>query len=108
MKKITLHNIKNFFQSYLNMFITWLNKVNWRKEQYEWRENRVKIISPKCLEGKCIHCGCKTPDKFFEPDACENGCYPEWMNEDQWRVYIKTEEDLKESNKANKFKKYKK
>ena len=61
------------------------NPVFWETEQAQWRMERVGKISPKCLEGACIHCGCDTPDKFWEEDSCEFGCYPTWLSEEQWK-----------------------
>lgn len=53
-------------------------------QQVRLRISLVEIRSPKCLEGKCVHCGCETPGKFYEPNACENGCYPEIMSQSDW------------------------
>ena len=94
-KKVNFKNISNFLKSYWNMFITWITGSKWKKDQYEWRKDRVSKISPKCLEGECIHCGCITPDKFYEPDACERGCYPEWMNKEQWKIWNDTAKSFK-------------
>ncbi len=43
------------------------------------RETLVSIQSPECLKGKCVDCGCPTPDKFYETDACEK-CYKQFPN----------------------------
>lgn len=42
-------------------------------------EERIKLVeqkSPECLNGHCKHCGCSTPEKFYEDRGCEAGCYP--------------------------------
>jgi hypothetical protein len=37
---------------------------------------KVERASPFCLtQGKCIHCGCKTPHLFYSTKPCENGCF---------------------------------
>lgn len=39
----------------------------------------VRTKSPECITGgKCKHCLCPTPDKFYEAEGCEHGCYEEW------------------------------
>jgi hypothetical protein len=39
-------------------------------------EFRKKNANPTCLEqGKCIHCGCDTPELFMSDRGCEIGCY---------------------------------
>lgn len=58
--------------------------IYWETEQFEWRVDRVSKVSPKCLEGACVQCGCETPDKFWEEDSCEHGCYPTWLNKKDW------------------------
>lgn len=40
------------------------------------RELIVSYNSPECItSGRCVHCKCSTPDKFYETDACSHGCY---------------------------------
>ena len=90
MKKITFHNVANFFLAHWNKFRTRVFGINWRERQFEWREQQVSIKSPGCLNGECIHCGCDTPDKFWEPDECERGCYPAWMEKAPWENFEKT------------------
>lgn len=88
-KQITLKNIKYFFQGY---FYLGLEKLKWlslilkhRKEQFEFRKQRVTKIHPDCIKNKsCIHCGCATPALFLADKACELGCYPEIMTKKQW------------------------
>lgn len=39
----------------------------------------VQEKSPACIAlGSCVECKCPIPDKFYEQDACEKGCYKKW------------------------------
>lgn len=99
LKDITLKNIKYFFQGYYFLI---LNKLNWlkllfpyRKEQFEFRKQRVYKLNPKCIENKeCIHCHCDTPALFLADKACELGCYPEIMNNKNWKISKERQEYL--------------
>lgn len=45
-------------------------------EIFTQRYEAVSKTSPQCIaSGKCVVCGCDVPEKFYEPDACEKGCY---------------------------------
>lgn len=61
--------------------------IGWATEQFNYRVDRVSKISPKCLEGQCVKCGCDTPDKFWEDLPCESGCYGKWMTEQEWNEF---------------------
>lgn len=89
MKKITFHNVANFIGAYWNKFRAEYLGLNWRERQFEWREQQVMLKSPGCIDGKCVHCKCDTPDKFWEPDPCESGCYPQWMERAAWEMFEK-------------------
>ena len=60
------------------------------EEQSVWRLSQIKENSNECLEkGFCRGCGCLTIDKTFEQDKCALGCYPERMNENDWKIFCK-------------------
>lgn len=55
------------------------------QEQIIWRE---VIHNPECFkQGKCIHCHCDVPDKFYSDKECEGGCYPAIMDKDTWNKF---------------------
>ena len=59
-------------------------------EQSIYRASEIKKKSPICLEqSQCVHCGCSFPEKLFEQDGCEKGCYGERLNEKDWNVFKK-------------------
>ena len=84
-KEITIARILNYFGAIWRSH----NQTDLKQEQFLWRTNMVTKRSPKCLEGQCIHCGCDTPDKFWESAACEFGCYPQWKDPQEWADYKK-------------------
>ena len=93
---VTHERVTNWIKSYIrmnkpeNQAHEDNNSIYWEKEQFNYRVAQVTKKSPKCLEGTCIHCGCETPDKFWEDAACEQGCYPHWMEEAEWKEFKKT------------------
>lgn len=101
--KINLTNIKKFFQGWFRYIIYFLTKrtiilkrleeneimflPKHKKEQFEWR---LMVANPKCIEGgSCIICGCYTPQLQMTDAACEGKCYPEMMNEEDWKNFKK-------------------
>ena len=88
-KKVTYKSIKNFLEAKLMYLRYWWKGESWILEQALWRLEQVKEKSPRCIEeGACINCGCEWKDKkHFEPEACELGCYPEWMNKQEWTQF---------------------
>ena len=87
-KKITLKNIYNYIRAKLRIFYVWVTSNYIDKEDpvvftiesiVEERLEGVLKNSPKCIEkGYCIHCGCPFPDKLYEQESCEYGCYGPW------------------------------
>lgn len=56
-------------------------------EQFVWRQ---QIMNPLCLaQGKCVICGCQTPQLQMAGEACEGNCYPEMMDKKEWENYKK-------------------
>ena len=92
-RTITPHRVVNFFQAKWREHTTPI--LGPAYEQYLWRTELVAKTSPECLKGKCVHCGCDTPDKFWESDACEHGCYPQWLEDAVFQELkaIKNEQD---------------
>lgn len=89
---LTFKKIANFFQAYYRILYYRIFKDHWIEDQVAWREVQVTKKSPACLtRGACIHCGCDMPDKLYETDSCEAGCYPNWMSIDEW-VKVTTNE----------------
>ena len=90
-REVTWHGVINFIEAKLRQFMG----GGWKERQVLWRMNQVARESPLCLEGACVKCGCDTPDKFWETDACSEGCYPTWKPEEEWLMFEKTENDKK-------------
>lgn len=101
--KITLKNIKNFFQGWVRYIRFKIANSNNKlikeglkdavvlaphlEEQFKWR---LQVTNPECLkEGKCIHCGCETPMKQMAGEGCEVGCYPDMMEPEEWNLFKK-------------------
>ena len=85
-KDITPSNIRNFVEGNINFYTK--NYPTYQLEQFLYR---AYLCSP-CLEnGKCTHCGCKTPQMFFAPrkqDAQDNWP-PFFFAEPDWEQYKK-------------------
>lgn len=85
-RSITWARVQNFFEAKYRQHTA----DDIVMEQYYWREKEVARESPECiLSGKCKKCGCEIPDKFFESAECESGCYPEWMEPEEWQEFKK-------------------
>jgi len=86
-RSITLSRIGNFIAAYRRKLFRTDSEAVLIEEQVAWRKRLVETVSPECIkQGKCVHCGCETPDKFYETAPCANGCYPEWLNEEEWAI----------------------
>jgi len=58
------------------------------EEQVSFRLHLVQAKSPECISsGRCVRCGCLTPDKFYESEDCEYGCYPHLLSESEWKSW---------------------
>lgn len=80
-KPPTFSNIKNFFLA----IYRWYKRENYAEDQADWRSYEILEKSPECIEsGTCIHCGCDFPEKLYEEDPCEKGCYPKWKSKEEW------------------------
>lgn len=93
--ELTWAKVWNFIGAYRNKFESSSTDSfsDWKMEQFDWRHKLVAQKSPACITGgACVECGCDTPDKFFEPNACEGVCYPEWMTKEDWETFKNTDE----------------
>jgi len=56
------------------------------KEQIAFRHLKCKDDCVKA--GKCKHCGCGLPGRFFTVKSCNNGDrFPDIMEEEEWKQY---------------------
>lgn len=95
-QSITIRKILNFFWAYFNMIKNYFLPDTSTVDQIEWRVMQVAKKSPACLErAECVHCGCATPDKFWELDGCEMGCYPSWIENFNKKDYADTDNGSK-------------
>lgn len=88
MSRINLTNIKAFIQGESRMMLDFFNSLPFHiQEQVDYRIGMVSEKSPECLKGKCIQCGCSTPDLFYADKQCDGKCYPVMMNEEEWETF---------------------
>lgn len=94
--KITLKNIKSYVQGNSRLLMKkygpeFMQSPWWVQEQVAWRPT---IANPKCIEqSKCVgECGCAIPGKFYSSAECDEGCYPEIMNEAEWTRFKEIQE----------------
>jgi hypothetical protein len=79
-REISVRSVKNWVGSLVNE----ANPEPHIQEQYEMRLRLVSEKSPDCLlNGKC-KCGCDMPEKLYEPEPCEYGCYERMLNQSDW------------------------
>lgn len=58
-----------------------------KQEQFKYR---LQTMNRQCLsQGKCVVCGCETPQLQMVDDGCEGGCYPKMMTPEVWAQYKK-------------------
>ena len=92
-QKITLSNIYNYVTGNANMIFEKAGLVSDQfKEQIAYRSLKC---SRDCVPaGKCVHCGCRLPGRFFTSKSCNNGVrFPDIMTDDEWNQY-KKENDI--------------
>ena len=81
----------------IRVFFRFLTKG--KKEKYEElkvREYLEQIVfrmrkCPDCVEaGECLHCGCKSPELFYDKDNyCSEDRWQEMKNPEEWRKHKK-------------------
>lgn len=79
MKEFSSEDIVNYLEGYFNF---WLYQQGLLSKEKQAIITERKNIAFECLlNGECIHCGCKTPEKFFASDKCSHvNCYREVLN----------------------------
>jgi len=81
---ITPSNIRNFVEGNINFYTK--SYPRYQLEQFLYRAYLCK----PCLEnGKCTHCGCKTPQMFFAPrkQDSQDKWPPFYFHEIDWEDY---------------------
>lgn len=75
-----LKDIRNFLEGYSNYYAQ-VHLPDHIREQVELRA----FLCKPCLDnGKCLYCGCKTPQMFFAPSKKDSkGRFAEFLSEDQ-------------------------
>lgn len=95
-KKINLPNIKGFIQGNLRKFLEdypgFIDDYIYEQIQY-----RLGIMNEICLINKMCPCECSVPQKQYEDRSCENKCYPEIKNKEEWENF-KTENNITKEN----------
>lgn len=83
---MTLTNIKNFLQGYSRLFYDkYIGLSQHQKEQIDYR---IKSCENDCANlGKCIHCGCKYPDRAFTIQSCNKERFPDILSEEEWNEF---------------------
>lgn len=98
-KNIRLRGLKDILNpKKWKIFARYL-KMKALKEEYQelniraYQEQIVlRMKHPECQrcikEGECFHCGCKSPELFFDKDNyCSGGAWDAMMNPDQWEEF---------------------
>lgn len=97
-EQLTFNNMKGFIQGNVRKF---LEDIDYNNLDYYIREQIIyrSLTCRTCtIEGKCVICGCQTPEKFYEDRACEGEKYPYMLEEKEWLKFKQdnniNEEDL--------------
>lgn len=88
-KKITIKNVRQFFEGNLLLLGDKLNLLDAHtREQVEYRASICYESCFKGNEGRCEKCGCKVPGKWYVKESCNNGeKFPDLMSKEDWEVY---------------------
>lgn len=79
--QITLKDISNYLEGNYNFF----NKEHLPAHIEEQVRLRAFLCSDCLQQGKCSHCGCKTPHMFYASHKIDaQHKWAEFMNEAQW------------------------
>lgn len=85
-KKITLTNVKQFFQGYGRMFYNKL--IGLPKHEQEQIEYRAALCKHDCAYRQaCIKCGCNFPGRIFTSKTCNTDRFPDIMPEKEWKEF---------------------
>lgn len=97
-EQITFENMKGFIQGNIRKFMEDVdyNNLPWYiREQIIYRSLTCRTCT---IEGKCVICGCQTPEKFYEDRACEGQKYPYMIdNEEEWLMFKEKNNIMKET-----------
>jgi len=83
-KKLTYKNIRN----YLVAMYKWYTASD--KDRFQFY-NRVVSSDKDCLRNGYCPCFCDVPQKFMEPEKCEENCYNIWLTKKEFLDKIKKE-----------------
>jgi len=85
---LTLKNVKAFIQGnlrYLNekyeLDIDFIKLKDYQQEQVVFRE---MIADRECITNEECKCACPIPKLFYADKTCDEECYPEMMDENNW------------------------
>ncbi len=76
-----LSDVKNFLEGNLNYFLD--------IEQHEAEQVLLRMyLCTDCLQnGKCLYCGCKTPQMFYAPSKKDSqGKFAAFLSKEQWEA----------------------
>lgn len=80
-----LNDTENFIVGNIN----YLNRDNLPVHILQQVELRKMLCAPCLSNGKCLHCGCKTPNMFYSPSKVDSeGKFAEFLNANQWNALV--------------------
>lgn len=85
-KIITLSNIKNYIEGNVQMALAEMGLAEKHiVEQVAYRESKC----PDCAaDGKCMHCHCSLPGRWFSTSSCNDGDrFPALMSPENWEKF---------------------
>lgn len=93
--QITPANVKNFVEGNYNYYIS-------RPSHIEEQANYRAYLCQSCHnEGRCPHCGCRTPQMFYSPSKVDSqGRWGRMLPPDEWDSFKITSEQYKEFEKS--------
>lgn len=102
----TLKNIKNYLIGNLRMLIDkfgpeFLALDTHIQEQIIFRE---KVANDTCKASGYCKCNCSVPGLFYADKTCHDECYPEMLNENDWRAFKEKINQLELSSEHPLFK----
>lgn len=87
-KDITPENINNFLSGHTNYLLRNTLLPKYIKEQAEWR---MKVCQPCVKAGKCLKCGCKSPQLFYAPlKTDKDGKWGTMVSKTEWDEFKRT------------------
>ena len=83
--KINLSNIKGFIQAHYRQVLDEMGFLD--KHIYEQWLYRIGTMDEQCLINGMCPCECEVPAKQLEDRSCDNHCYREMLNAEEWKEY---------------------